>query len=281
MIVCYSFASCRFHSGRKFISSLCDRISLAIKTYTRRKREADIYQSYAWSLNNAFSLPIPTSFLALVTLYAPVQIIVILICQIVSSLAAKREAHLQIHNDVEDEARHDGHRWLAPFRPSGSDVTGSNGIIRHLPKRDGRPSHLSQMPVLPTILVNLHTAVSSVLLVQGIKIARSHPSISNSPFLCAMSSQWQSLFAARNRQAISMIEQTLQCCGFRTVRDRAWPWTDVQAGVGPDACVRQLGFTTPCFEGWGGEYGNVGGLCIAAVGVGWFAAVCILPIRRC
>lgn len=47
---------------------------------------------------------------------------------------------------------------------------------------------------------------------------------------CELSTRWQHLFRTKDAQAIRAIQEALQCCGFRTVKDMAWPFppTDVQ-----------------------------------------------------
>lgn len=50
---------------------------------------------------------------------------------------------------------------------------------------------------------------------------------------CELSTRWQRLFRAKDADTIRTIQDALQCCGFRTVKDMAWPFEpkDVQCRV--------------------------------------------------
>lgn len=41
---------------------------------------------------------------------------------------------------------------------------------------------------------------------------------------CELSTRWQQLFGAKDERAIRAIQEAFQCCGFRTVKDMAWPF---------------------------------------------------------
>lgn len=47
------------------------------------------------------------------------------------------------------------------------------------------------------------------------------------------------------------IQDRLDCCGFKTTKDRAWPFA--VGGVSPDQCVRDTGRTKSCLDPWRGE----------------------------
>ncbi|CAN8103518.1 unnamed protein product [Discula destructiva] len=41
---------------------------------------------------------------------------------------------------------------------------------------------------------------------------------------CELSTRWQHMFRTKDAQAIRAIQDALQCCGFRSVKDMAWPF---------------------------------------------------------
>lgn len=89
---------------------------------------------------------------------------------------------------------------------------------------------------------------------------------------CILGTTWQHLFSTHDAESIRRIQDTLNCCGFNTVRDRAWPFQ----GHPPSErqCAEIYERTTPCFEPWrtalqrssGWEFGVVLTVGIAQVG---------------
>ncbi|TGZ82193.1 hypothetical protein EX30DRAFT_218025 [Ascodesmis nigricans] len=79
---------------------------------------------------------------------------------------------------------------------------------------------------------------------------------------CTLGEQWQGFWAGKEEGKVKRIQDSLGCCGFRTVKDRAWPWGK---GVDTGECSRLTGRDTPCVGVWRGEEKMVAGL---FVGVG-------------
>ncbi|KAF5854898.1 hypothetical protein ETB97_010878 [Aspergillus alliaceus] len=88
--------------------------------------------------------------------------------------------------------------------------------------------------------------------------------------LCQLNNQWQSYFHNKDSRAIRAIQDSLHCCGFRSTKDRAWPFKG--GANGDDACVRQIGYDRACLEPWQQEDKS------AAWMVFW-AAVLVLVIQ--
>ncbi|EXJ53500.1 uncharacterized protein A1O5_13276 [Cladophialophora psammophila CBS 110553] len=61
---------------------------------------------------------------------------------------------------------------------------------------------------------------------------------------CRTEMQWEHLFQAKNEAAVKSIQKQFRCCGFNSMRDRAWPFPSRH--VNADACERNLGFETYC-----------------------------------
>ncbi|KAB8254739.1 hypothetical protein BDV32DRAFT_142625 [Aspergillus pseudonomiae] len=66
--------------------------------------------------------------------------------------------------------------------------------------------------------------------------------------VCQLNNQWQSYYHNKDSRAIRAIQDSLHCCGFRSVKDRAWPFKDKSHG--DDACVRQIGYDRACLGPW-------------------------------
>ena len=69
-----------------------------------------------------------------------------------------------------------------------------------------------------------------------------------SELVCGLERQWGALFSIKNADAIQRIQDQLQCCGFRNVQDRAWPFPDRSHTA--RACVEAFGRNTGCLGGW-------------------------------
>lgn len=77
-----------------------------------------------------------------------------------------------------------------------------------------------------------------------------------------METQWRRFFRAHNQEAIRGIQTALQCCGYNSVRDQAWPFPG--QGVDADACVRSLGFHRRCADVWMEEQLTAGRLAMTS-----------------
>ncbi|OOO09085.1 hypothetical protein F9C07_2246783 [Aspergillus flavus] len=88
--------------------------------------------------------------------------------------------------------------------------------------------------------------------------------------VCQLNNQWQSYYHNKDSRAIRAIQDSLHCCGFRSVKDRAWPFKDRTHD--DDACVEQIGYARACLGPW--EQEDKG----AAWMVLW-AAVLILVVK--
>ncbi|PGG95209.1 hypothetical protein AJ79_10191 [Helicocarpus griseus UAMH5409] len=64
---------------------------------------------------------------------------------------------------------------------------------------------------------------------------------------CRLENQWQSYYSSKNANAIRAIQDRLQCCGFRSTRDRGWPFP---GGSEHQDCSSTFGYTRSCFAGW-------------------------------
>ncbi|KAK4142010.1 uncharacterized protein C8A04DRAFT_30413 [Dichotomopilus funicola] len=80
---------------------------------------------------------------------------------------------------------------------------------------------LSRSKLLPPLLAN----TTLLLLLTALATLFTSPLTTGPAFTtCTLSTQWQSLYSSKNEPAIRAIQDTLNCCGFRSTRDRAWPF---------------------------------------------------------
>ena len=94
-----------------------------------------------------------------------------------------------------------------------------------------------------------------------------------SDLICGLERQWGALFSNKDAEAIRRIQNQFQCCGFRSVNDRAWPFPDRRHKAG--ACVEAFGRSGSCLGGWRQMEQVTGGL-ILLVAVVTF----LLKVRR-
>lgn len=110
-----------------------------------------------------------------------------------------------------------------------------------------RSSHTNRQPFLLKLLL-LHPVALQVL--QGIAttiLATLYftdmvPSDTRS---CELTTGWQRLFRTKNSHAIRAIQEAFQCCGFRSVKDMAWPFPPVDVG-----CAARFDRSLACRGPW-------------------------------
>ncbi|KAK0664165.1 hypothetical protein DIS24_g475 [Lasiodiplodia hormozganensis] len=96
---------------------------------------------------------------------------------------------------------------------------------------------------------------------------------------CALRDQWLALFRTKNGQQIKAIQDALQCCGFRTVYDMAWPFPQSSGGkTQRSTCSKTFERDTACFSGWRKEEQKMAGL-LVVVCLGAWACQMIVTTR--
>ncbi len=75
---------------------------------------------------------------------------------------------------------------------------------------------------------------------------------------CGLNEQWQLMYHKKDVTTIRRIQDSFECCGLRSVVDRAWPFPDKEhsANACPDAFKR----TKSCFNDLKGQEQLVAGL---------------------
>ena len=65
---------------------------------------------------------------------------------------------------------------------------------------------------------------------------------------CAADQQWLRMFENKDASSIRGIQSQLQCCGYNSMHDRAWPFP--ARNIDARACERTQGYTIACGDSW-------------------------------
>ncbi|KAL2036372.1 hypothetical protein N7G274_010905 [Stereocaulon virgatum] len=95
---------------------------------------------------------------------------------------------------------------------------------------------------------------------------------------CNLEGRWAWLFSHKNAEMIRRIQDRHQCCGFNSVRDRAWPFPDARHAA--TACHEAFGRERNCFEGWRQDQQVTGGLILLVAVVGFLFKVLVLVLYQ-
>ncbi|KAK9459965.1 uncharacterized protein V1516DRAFT_686709 [Lipomyces oligophaga] len=77
---------------------------------------------------------------------------------------------------------------------------------------------------------------------------------------------WQRLYASKNELVVEKIEQSLKCCGFASLYDRAAPFANPADSVAVNACVLKYAYADSCSEKWEHQSAVVAEWCIVVFG---------------
>jgi hypothetical protein len=112
-------------------------------------------------------------------------------------------------------------------------------------------------------LQGLFAAVLAALLLQRV--------VPNEILSCSLENAWSRMWMTHDAAGIRAIEETLKCCGFRSVKDRPWPFPRGQA---PDlgTCRSRMGYSVPCEGPWRAQMQSSAG--------GEFAIVVIVSLMQ-
>lgn len=68
---------------------------------------------------------------------------------------------------------------------------------------------------------------------------------------CTLELQWKRWFQNKNANAIRSVQNHFHCCGFNSMKDRAWPFPSRQNDA--DTCQKMFDFSTHCRPLWHSE----------------------------
>jgi len=148
---------------------------------------------------------------------------------------------------------------------TGISTHGAYNLVR-------RPSSTQQYQLTIPLIVVLGFQLTYETIVATLALTYIIPP---SSLPCGLETRWQSLFAEKDARAIKAIQNTFDCCGFNSVKDRAWPW-GVQH---PSACGEVYGRNKSCLGEWRkAEQINAGLFVLVAVFVFIMKALSIISL---
>ena len=88
---------------------------------------------------------------------------------------------------------------------------------------------------------------------------------------CAADQYWLRIFESKNEIAVRRIQSRLRCCGYNSMRDRAWPFPS--RNVDARTCERTQGYYIACGGLWRQEQQVAAVLCAIASFFNWLLMV--------
>lgn len=139
---------------------------------------------------------------------------------------------------------------------------------------------LSQLLLSPIILQTLQAIFTTILAtLYFTDLVPTNTALRD----CKLATQWQHLFHIKDARSIRTIQDALQCCGFRSVRDMAWPFAgSVSDGEGGQ-CAAMFDRTRACRVPWAAALQRSAGVnfgVVLAVGVLQVSVLCFFSQRH-
>jgi hypothetical protein len=99
----------------------------------------------------------------------------------------------------------------------------------------------------PALYVILLMAIQLIYETVVATLALTHMAPASS-LNCGLEEQWKRLWMSKDGAAIKRIQNRFDCCGFNSVKDRAWPFPDKEVDV--EECRKRFDRTQPCAGPW-------------------------------
>lgn len=140
---------------------------------------------------------------------------------------------------------------------TGIGIRGAQSLLTrsndNLLKRGSPPSWV--LPVFFVALVVYETVIATLAVSQMLP---------SEALTCQLFERWQSLWSNRDAEAIKRIQDAHNCCGFRYLKDKTWPFA---GNHGAETCSIMYGRDRPCLPAWRRDHQiNAGLLLLVAVG---------------
>ncbi|KAI9825361.1 MAG: hypothetical protein M1826_007039 [Phylliscum demangeonii] len=139
-----------------------------------------------------------------------------------------------------------------------------------------QPSKKRSTPLLAPLAGEL-LALSALLDAVLITLASAH--LAGPTRACALSVRWRALFAAKDASSIRAIQNRLECCGFRSTQDQAWPFPDKEHAA--DACRRTFGRGASCAARWDRQERGMLALLLVVGACSLASKIAALVLVRC
>ncbi|RDL36032.1 Uncharacterized protein BP5553_06644 [Venustampulla echinocandica] len=116
---------------------------------------------------------------------------------------------------------------------TGISVQSAYGIIQRSTRKK---KHQIAIPLIAVVGFQLYETIVATL-------ALTHM-LPPSSLRCGLETKWGNLYRSKNAEAIRRIQDSLNCCGLNSVRDRAFPFGS------PSHCDEVFGRSNSCFGEW-------------------------------
>lgn len=91
---------------------------------------------------------------------------------------------------------------------------------------------------------------------------------------CGLEEQWKRLYMSKDGAAVRRIQDRFDCCGFNSLRDRAWPFPHDH--LGPEQCQARFDRTRSCAGPWRQAEQINAGLFLTVAAITFAIKVCCL-----
>ncbi|EYE97012.1 uncharacterized protein EURHEDRAFT_410812 [Aspergillus ruber CBS 135680] len=152
--------------------------------------------------------------------------------------------------------------WLPVLATLLSPLTAAALAVSNTSSRNAANAPNLLWTRIASIVDQLHSVLLSAI--ASVALAYLFP---DNILTCHLEQQWQAFFQSKNAHAIRTIQDTNQCCGLRSVHDRAWPFKDRDHG--DEACETQLGYHRSCLTPWRAQQQNASWMIFAAAALIW------------
>jgi len=116
----------------------------------------------------------------------------------------------------------------------------NNNSSNKFSRRDRHVSSLLHRLNLQGIISALHVIQSILTVVLATNLSYTMTK-DGSTTDCLLQTRWQGMWSAHDRRGIERIQDAFDCCGFNSVKDRAWP---------RDTCPALYGRFSACRQSW-------------------------------
>jgi hypothetical protein len=164
-----------------------------------------------------------------------------------------------------------GYAWYLSSRFTLPPSTATSILTTLLPLLSIASTRFSRLPAEGSpwraLLVLLLTTVGEGVLGT---LAATHLT----PSTCELEQVWRALYIHKNGPAVRTIQDAFECCGFRSLKDMAYPFP--QADISPNNCMLSTKRTRSCLDSWQGEEQLIGGLMLLVVILTFFMRIVAL-----
>ncbi|KAH6608044.1 hypothetical protein Trco_004357 [Trichoderma cornu-damae] len=108
--------------------------------------------------------------------------------------------------------------------------------LLHSARNSSNPLHRLSPTILQTLQGLLTTVLATLLLEDVVPSAAAY---------CVLENRWMRMFRAHDGESIRLIQDTLNCCGFNTVKDKAYPFNKDAS-----TCADMFGRNLACRAPW-------------------------------